>query len=86
MSVEGVLHVKVVGVLQGDPLSETDRSSELRRELIDSHVPQHSVLSQLPSSQTTTTRMKFVGNFEAFGTFIQNLLMLIHVLVGTAFI
>ena len=75
-----------VRVLQGDPLSETDRSSELRRELIGCHVPQHSVLSQLPSSQTTTTRMKFVGNFEASGTFIQNLLMLIHVLVGTAFI
>ena len=54
-------------MLQGDPLSETDRSSELRRELIGSHVPQHSVLSQLPRSQTTTTRMKLVGKFEALG-------------------
>ena len=68
------------------PSSETDRSSELRRELIGSHVLQHSVLSQLLRSQTTTMRMKLVGNFEALGTFIQNLLMLIHVLVGTAFI
>ena len=65
------------GVLQGDPPSETDRSSELRRELIGSHVPQHSVLSQLPRSQTTTTRMKLVGNFEALGAFIQTLHMLI---------
>ena len=71
-----------VGVLQGDPLSETDRSSELRRELIGSHVPQHSVLSQLLRSQTTTTRMKLVGKFEALGAFIQTLFMLIHVLLA----
>ena len=75
-----------VGVLQGDPLSETDRSSELRRELIGSHVPQHSVLSKLLRSQTTTTRMKLVGKFEALGAFIQTLIMLIDVLVGAAFI
>ena len=64
-------------MLQGDPLSETDRSSELRRELIGSHVPQHSLLSKLPRSQTTTTRMKLVGNFEALGAFIQTLHMLV---------
>ena len=75
-----------VEVLQGDPLSETDRSSELRRELIGSHVLQHSVLSKLLRSQTTTTRMKLVGKFEALGAVIQNLIMLIDVLVGAAFI